>query len=45
MDEDSELQLEFNSQDKKLKDLQGENDQLVNTIIERRSIENESRRS
>ena len=55
MDEHSELQLEFNSQDKKLKDLQGENDRLVNTviiiiiitiiIIERRSIENESRRS
>ena len=33
MDEDSELQLEFNSQDKKLKDLQGENDRLVNMII------------
>ena len=29
MDEHSELQLEFNSQDKKLKDLQGENDRLV----------------
>ena len=33
MDEHSELQLEFNSQDKKLKDLQGENDRLVNMII------------
>ena len=33
MDEHSELQLEFNSQDKKFKDLQGENDRLVNMII------------
>lgn len=29
MDEHSELQLEFNSQDKKLKELQYENDRLV----------------
>ena len=29
MDEHSELQLEFNSQDRKLKELQQENDRLV----------------
>ena len=29
MDEHSELQLEFNSQDKRMKELQQENDRLV----------------